>query len=137
MKPITTEENPYASPQTCDIAESADVLLRATTRMYRGIGWAGIGCCLLAYSILMASELTTGTLDWAEFLVGTTGIGLYLAFFVFVLKTASRLETRFDRTYRRARWLGILVATIFFPVLTWPGIVAVRRLERYRRFTDS
>jgi hypothetical protein len=51
-----------------------------------------------------------------------------------MIKTAKDLAVDLDRTYRRARWLAILAAAIFFPILTIPAVLAVRRLERYRRF---
>jgi hypothetical protein len=60
-----------------------------------------------------------------------------LLFFVFILRTANRLGGDFDRVYRRARWLGILAATIWFPILTIPGILALRRLERYRKYVTD
>jgi hypothetical protein len=137
MKAVTATENPYASPQPFEVPDSGDALLRATTRMYRGIGWAGVAYCLLVCPIAMVAQLWEPTPSLPEVLGGSTLCGLTLAFFMFVLRTANGLEVRFQRTYRRARWLGILAATMFFPLLTWPGILAVRRLERYRTFLND
>jgi threonine/homoserine/homoserine lactone efflux protein len=56
--------------------------------------------------------------------------GVYLAIFVAVLRTAGHLRDNFERTYRRARWMGIVMATLFCPVLTVPAIVGIRQLRK-------
>ena len=130
-------ENPYASPQCGDNCRSADDLLRATTRMYRGIGRGGIAYCTLAYLIAIAATPMQRMPGLAGAIGSMVIYALMLAFFVFVLETTDRLEVEFDRTYRRARWLGILAAAIFFPVLTWPGVLAMRRLEKYGKLAST
>ena len=45
--------------------------------------------------------------------------------------TAHRLATRPRGFLRFARMLGIILATRWFPILTVPGIICVRRATRY------
>lgn len=131
MKSITAIENPYASPQFSGTDESEDRLLRAVTRMYHVIGWGGLVFCLFAWFTKTVAQMA---MHVETFDPGTLAIGLWGLFFVYVLWTARCLKKSFGKVYRRARWLAVLSAAIFFPLLTLPGILAVRRLERYRRF---
>jgi hypothetical protein len=111
-------------------------LLRKTAKLYRGMGWAGIVYSLVC-AFGMVNALTERQPQWGEalgmFIVAT----LAAAFFLFLIKTANHLGTTFDESYRRARWLGIIAATLFFPILTVPGILAVHRLERCREHKSA
>ncbi len=136
MQPIEPDENPYASPKCVESQPDADALLKATVRLYRGMGWAGIAYLLVFCPLTIVSELARQQ-ELGETIGGaiamTTICGLMAAFFVLVMKTADRLGVNLDRSYRRARWLGIITGAMFFPLLTIPAILAVRRLERYRK----
>lgn len=101
--------------------------------IYRRIGWGGIifyltGCAVMAQAALKDPRPPLG-----EILLMVGLVGLIVALFASMLWTASRLEVDFTQAYRRARWTGILVAVLYFPWLTIPGCLAVRRLEDYRR----
>ncbi len=111
--------------------------LRGTTMIYRRMGWSGIVWYATLYSVVMQSELSQPNCELGQILGGTFACGLVVLMFVSMLTTANRLEDQFSMYYRRARWTGILAATVFFPWLTFPGILAVRRLEKYRRELDA
>jgi hypothetical protein len=136
---METTENPYAPPPTVvEPPEDAEALLKAATRMYRGIGWCGVAYVAFVWAaqvVLALPRLESEPVPIA--LLVMLGDLMWMLFFVFVLRTANRLGQDFDRMYRRARWLGILAAALWFPLLTIPGILAVRRLERYRRFVND
>jgi hypothetical protein len=127
-------ENPYASPRSVEFRSDAETLLRATTKLYARMGWAGVAYTTIVYPIGMVLELSERPVQLGPTMGGTIMCGLMLGFFVIRIKTAKDLATDLDRTYRRARWTAILAAAIFFPILTFPAVLAVRRLERYRRF---
>ncbi len=141
MKPTPADENPYASPQTVAVERSPEDLLRATARIYRGMGGVGLALWLLSTSTAvianLANETPANPIHPGGLIAGTVLNGLLLALFVFTWKTGRWLEEDFDRAYPRARFLAIVSATVLLPWLTWPGIVAVRRLERYRRLVGS
>jgi hypothetical protein len=131
MGSIEATENPYASPTYDEPQVGTDALRRGTVRIYHRMGWAGVAYALLVLIVTLC--------NFAEHPseMGIAGgllleAALILAFFVFMINTARRLSIDVARNYRRARWLGILAASIFFPIFTIPGILAVRRLERYR-----
>ena len=130
-------ENPYASPRSVDIREDAQTLLNATTKLYRRMGWAGVGYCLVAYPVVMITTFAQGQLDIGPAIGMTTVWALMMAFFMFMIKTAKDLAVDVERTYRRARWLAVLAAGLFFPIFAIPAYLAVRRLERYRRFMEG
>ena len=132
MRATELVENPYAPPMSVDLADPTEGLRRATVRMYRGMAYAGIAFILLG-AVEIAMIFLTERPREAGWMIGILlEFGLFIAFFTFMLKTATRLAADLDGTYRRARWIAILAASIFFPILTIPGILAVRRLERYR-----
>ena len=135
IPPTETIENPYAAPPAvAEVPDDAEAILKATTRIYRQIGWGGVAYVAAGFTAEMISELLRSPPDRGPVAPPMIGCGLMMLFFMFVLRTASQLGRDFDRVYRRARWLGILAATIWCPISTIPGVLAVRRLERYRRF---
>jgi hypothetical protein len=129
---METIENPYALPPAFEPREDAESLLRAAMRMYRWIGWCGVAYVVIAFPVPIVTQLLQPQPN-IPLVVPLLGM-LMMLFFVLMLRTASRLGHDFDRVYRRARWLAILAAAIWFPLFTIPGILAVRRLERYRRY---
>ena len=134
MKSISSVENPCACPQSAGVDAVPSDYLR-TARSIRAHWLAyGIGYCLFTWYMKTMAQMTmpVRVFDPADLL-----IGLWMLFFVYVLWIAGCFKKDFGRVYRRARWLGILTAAIFFPVLTLPGILAVRRLERCRRFVGE
>lgn len=94
------------------------------------MAWVGITYAVIAFPVLMTAAFSERQLasGMIVLLVGC----LMTLFFIFMAKTANGLEHDFHRHYRRARWTAIIVAALFFPIMTIPGILAVRRLERYR-----
>jgi hypothetical protein len=111
----------------------AEPALFQIATIYRRMGWIGIICYVTLCSIMFQGALKEPRPSGGEFLAMAGLIGLIAAFFATMLWTANRLESDFLRTYRVARWTGILVAVLYFPWLTIPGCLAVRRLAQYRR----
>ena len=135
-RPDTTSmdiaENPYASPLLVEPERGVDAIRRATVRTFRCLGWAGIVYISLLLLIAFPFVLVEGPPRFGVITGMMVESAVFLAFFAFVIRTAGRLGVDLTGTYRRARWVAILAATVFFPVLTIPGILALRRLERYR-----
>ena len=52
---------------------------------------------------------------------------------VSLTRAASRISNDPIRHLRKARWLGILLGTFFFPFLTWPAYVAIRNMTQYSK----
>lgn len=107
-------------------------LLRISS-IYRRMGWCGVVWNATLYLVLLQFEFSKPTADSVEILIGTIACGFVVLLFFSMLRTADGLELNFPRSYRRARWTGILAATVYFPWLTIPSYLAVRRLEEYRR----
>ncbi|MDZ7616205.1 MAG: hypothetical protein U1E05_04325 [Patescibacteria group bacterium] len=125
-------ENPYASPACADPPDAAGALREATARLFRGMGYVGVAYALFGFAMGAVVLLKVQPRDLVLLPMMLLLYGLIMAFFAWMLKTASRLTVDFKGTYRLARWLAILAASIFFPILTIPAVLAVRRLERYR-----
>jgi len=137
MESPQAAENPYASPQCVEVQDDAESLLKATTKLYRRMGWFGIAYFSFIYPFTIVGQLSEGHFEVVPAIAGTIICGLMLAFFAIMIKTAKHLADDLDRYYRRARWLGILAGALFFPILTVPAFLAVRRLERYRDFMTA
>ena len=125
-------ENPYASPRCVEVQDDAESLLKATTKLYRRMGWFGIAYFSFIYPFTTIMQLSEGQFEVVPAIGGGIMCGLMLAFSVIMVKTATYLAADLDRYYRRARWIAVLAAALFFPILTVPAFLAVRRLERYR-----
>jgi hypothetical protein len=101
-------------------------------RAFRCLGWAGVAYISLLLVVGFLFMLAEGPPRLGIVTGMALECGVFLAFFAHVIRTASRLGVDFAGTYRRARWMAILAASIFFPVMTIPGILAIKRLETYR-----
>ncbi len=108
-------------------------LLRISS-IYRRMGWCGVVWNATLYLVLLQIEFgkPTRDADAIEIFIGTIACGVVVLLFLSMVRTADGLELDFPRSYRRARWTGILAATVYFPWLTIPSYLAVRRLEEYR-----
>ncbi len=109
-------------------------LLRISS-IYRRMGWCGVVWNATLYLVLLQIELgkPTRDADPIEIFIGTIACGVVVLLFLSMVRTADRLELDFQGNYQRARWMGILAAAVYFPWLTVPGCIAVRRLKEYRR----
>ena len=132
--------NPYASPQTdCSQAGVAreEVVRREMGTAIRLYWWMG------AISILFHSTVAgVVCIAWAlegspvpeETAAGLIFIVVLVAVSAFSIHVANRLKTSPQGLLPRARLVGIIMATWWFPWLTVPGIICVRRITR--RHTD-
>ena len=105
--------------------------------LFRRMGWCGIVWCATMWSVLAEIALWEPTTGFGPMVGLSLGFGPYVLFFVWMLTTARRLEADFSKYYRRARWTAVLAAAFFFPFLTIPAVLAVKRLEQYRRELDA
>ena len=137
MESPEAAENPYASPRCVDVQPDAESLLKATTRLYRGMGWFGVAYISIVYLFMTTTVLSQSRPDVLRTIPMSIGCGVMVAFFLAMVRTAKHLGTDLDRYYRRARWIAVLAAAFFFPILTVPAFLAVRRLEKYRDFMTA
>lgn len=129
------QRNPYAAPQTNCLHEDelATVLYRAVL-IFRRMGWGG----LLIFGGVAFIDIAINLSRYnVVFLVQSTVLCCYAAFFWSILKTAGHLEENFETSYRRARWIAIIGGAFFFPLLTLPCYFAICHLEEYRRRSQT
>lgn len=128
MEPNSTINNSDAAPEASSVDQLASRLLSDAVRAYWTIARVGVVFCQIAS--LMATVMRMSK----PFDPGDLAPVLWLLFFVYIACTAHSLEKNFERVYRRARWSAVIASGVFFPWLTLPGAVAVRRLEEYHKF---
>lgn len=128
--------NPYSSPLAdCSPVRGADEpdvrrQMRVVVRLYWWMGVIGIA----AYSAL-AVGFSLGWSHRGEPLTaadasGLVGCAVAMAVFAASIHVANRLAARPQGVLRRARLVGIILATAWFPILTVPGLICVRRVTR-------
>ena len=138
MNSHRTDVNPYAAPATSDLLPTeAKAGLEQACRYLRGMGWGTITYVVFGFSFGVFTVffnprvvlIHTGLVCFLLILVLHTG--------VLMLRVARALPSRFNETYKRARWLAILAGAVFFPVFTLPAYIAISRLESYRRCVET
>ncbi len=136
--------NPYVSPiADCSPVDTTDEecargKMLGVIRLY---WWMGlIGCAV--YSVCAIGMCVEWSLSGASSPAGCA-MGLFscilaVATFGYSIRLANRLATRPRGLLGRARLVGIILATAWFPILTIPGIICVRRVTRYHAvYCDS
>lgn len=127
--------NPYASPQTdCSQANvaSEEVVRREMRTAIRLYWWMG------AVSLLYSTIGVVSGIGWvlngapmsAEAIAGIIFLAMILVAATSSIHLANRLKTSPQGVLPRARLVGIIMATWWFPWLTVPGIICVRRVTR-------
>ena len=113
-------------------------LLRISS-LYRRMGWCGVVWYATLYLLLLQIEFgkPARDADPVAVLMCTIACGVFVLLFLSMLRTADGLELDFPRNYHRAKWTGILADAVYFPWLTIPGSLVVRRLEEYRRNIEA
>jgi len=131
--------NPYESPLAdCPpVAESDEQYVRyqmhTVVRLYWWMGVIGGGGYSLATMAVILDRIRRGasvdveaTVAWLVFST------MVVSPFVASIYVARRLAARPQGMLPRARLVGIILATAWFPILTVPGLICVRRATRYR-----
>ncbi len=131
MEPTSTVSNPDAFPEATGVDELASRLLREARRAYWVIVEVGIAFCGFALLVNTLIQISKGP---QPFDPARLAPALWLLFFAYLEWTAASFENSFEQVYRRARWSAVIASGVFFPVLTLPGMLAVRRLEEYHKF---
>jgi hypothetical protein len=103
--------------------------MRTVIRLYWWMGVVGTAVYVAAaIGICLDRDPTLRPVDrWGPFVF----CGVAVAAFVSSIHVANRLATKPRGMLRRARLVGIILATAYFPILTVPGIICVRRVTRY------
>lgn len=130
---VMSSPNPYASPR-----HAYDPLLITTSHiqpvvsLYRWIGvcgvvfYLGVGCVVALVAITGAASMSL-----AEALALTVGVMAYVAFFVVCFRTGRELALHTAGLHRRSRWIAIIMASLFFPILTVPALYCIRKLRSH------
>jgi hypothetical protein len=130
-------ENPYESPLS-DSASTPELgepdvreQMRIVTLLYWWMGVLGMVGYSLAATVMITMWICGKEADNFEFtMVMVTCIGA-VAIFRISIYVAKRLATRPQGALPTARLVGIILAIAWFPVLTVPALLCVRRTTRY------
>ncbi len=81
--------------------------------------------------------IVDGPLIWSEIAGGALALIVWVTplgwLFVTMIRVADVPHPEFPRHYVKARWVGIIAGALFFPLLTIPAFISVRRLSLYNR----
>ncbi len=121
--------NPYSPPISA--AEETDNLgverrLRRAAKLFRWMGWTGIAYSLVAYTIGLSKEIYDTPVRVGATISMSVFALVLLLLFSSMLWLAPRIRTDLKSIYAQARWTGILVGALTFPILTFPAFYAVR-----------
>ncbi len=105
--------------------------MRLVIRLYWWMGVIGIVPHSVLTVCLCFDWALRGSSTTADYVGGLLVGVVQLAAFTSSIHVARRLATRPEGMLRRARLVGIILATLWFPILTVPGIICVRRVTRY------
>ena len=129
--------NPYSSPQTdCSPVTVADEQyvrrqMRLVIRLYWWMGVVGIvGYLALAIGVTLGWRYRRDPPTDAYLGILTLCVPA-IAAFASSIHAANRLAIRPQGILPFARMVGLILATWWFPILTVPGIICVRRASRH------
>jgi hypothetical protein len=135
-----TEINPYSSPlEDCARDPDATVVdeqyvlqqMQLAIRLYWWIGVVGI--------VLYSAALIGMTISWICYrdpptsaYMGFLSVGaIPIAIFSSSIYIARRLSRKPQGILKNARLVAIIFATVWFPILTYPGLLCVRRVTKH------
>ncbi len=130
--------NPYVSPQA-DCSPVADTVdaeyarrqMLGAIRMYWWMGVVGATFHSVIVVAFFVGWIVTGAAWTGEEVMGLCNCMLSLTPSCFSIYVARRLTTRPQGMLSHARLAGIILATVWFPILTVPAIICVRRVTRH------
>lgn len=99
-------------------------------RLYWWMGVLGVTSLTVAFGIGLAFLPPPGLLSW-ESLGMMAGYCLHAGILGTSIYVAHRLVTKPEGMLPFARMVGIILATAYFPILTIPGIIGVRRVTKH------
>ena len=103
----------------------------AVIRLYWWMGFLGVGACLtVATGIGLACVIRPEFRSWGSLGI-MAGYCVHAVVFGTSIHVARRLTTKPDGMLPYARMVGIILATAYFPILTIPGIICVRRVTKH------
>lgn len=128
--------NPYASPATETLAASAiPNHLQIAQRIYWWIGLVGTAACVLFVAFWLvgaaAGIFSMRHEDLTSLLPLTAGVCFHALLFNYFRITANRLFSDPARYRRRSRLVGFAMATLYFPILTVPGLFCVWKIDKH------
>lgn len=133
----TMSTNPYSSPlaQCSPMADGDEQYvrhqMRIVVRLYWWMGVIGVGGYSLAAVAMTLDWSRRGTPLDVESVAGLVFCTAAIAAFAASVHVARRLAARPQGVLPRARLVGIVLATAWFPILTVPGLICVRRATRH------
>lgn len=136
MDSLPDEENPFAPPEFPTVSQQPDELLKSAARILRGMGWTG----LILYLVMpppIFMDLSKVKINPMTAVMAAAIFIFVVTLFLLMIHTANFLAADFRTFYRRARWLAIIAAAIWFPWMTVPAVIVIRKLERYRSSVNS
>jgi hypothetical protein len=128
--------NPYAPPATDSGAPVAlPRHLSGVQRIYWWVGLVGTAGCGLYAGLwliaVLAGMVTIGYTDLAELLPISVALCWHALLFNYCRIIANRLLVDPARFRRRARLVGFVMATLYFPILTVPGLYCVCKIDKH------
>jgi hypothetical protein len=129
--------NPYESPLAdCPpVAESDEHYVRyqmhTVVRLYWWMGVIGGGGYSVAAVVVALDWIRRGASADVESAARLVFCAMAISPFAASIYVARRLAARPQGMLPRARLVGIILATAWFPILTVPGLICVRRVTRY------
>ena len=98
--------------------------------LYWWVGILGIACLTVASGVGIACVSRQGFLSWESFGI-MAGYCFHAGVFGTSLYVARRLLTKPDGMLPYDRMVGIVLATMYFPILTIPGIICVQGVTKH------
>ncbi len=130
-----TSLNPYAPP-TADARVTSAISSHLLTvhRIYWWIGSVGTFSCLCAALVGIVVFSREGTASVAPIALTTC---LHGCFFNYCRIIGNRLFSRPERYRIRSRIVGFALAVFYFPILTFPGLYCVWKIDKHFELTGT
>jgi hypothetical protein len=129
-----TEQNPYApSVESAKLAEvkNAKWHLDRVQKYFRRMGFAGLLYTGCVFVLTITIQLQSGKLRIPETVGSLVLFGLMAWLFIDMIRIGYLPEAQFSAHYTKARWILIVVGTVFLPILGVPAFISLRRMTQY------
>ena len=106
--------------------------ISAVITLYHWIGTCGALLYLIVGCVFIFAVITRhASMSLIETLGVSAATLAYLTFFITCFRTSRELAVDPDMVRKRSRWIAIIMAILFFPILTAPGIYCVWKLNSH------